>query len=235
METSIDIYADGADLNEILALNEDPLIAGITTNPTLMRKAGVNDYTNFAKTVLQHVTSKPVSLEVFADDHEEMFRQACLISSWAPNVYVKVPITNSLGESTGPIIQQLSRRGIQLNITAIMTVAQVGDILPRLEPSTPTIISIFAGRIADTGRNPIPLMQAAKSLLESAPHCKLLWASVREVLNISQAQQAGCDIVTVPHEILQKSKRMNQQDLDELSLETVRMFLTDARAAGYTL
>jgi transaldolase len=235
MNQKTDIYADGADLPSIIALNSDPAIAGITTNPTLMRKAGVADYASFAKAVLAQVTEKPVSLEVFADEPEEMVRQALLIASWGPNVFVKIPVTNSRGESTGPAIQQLSRRGVQLNITALMTVTQVSEILPKLASDTPTILSVFAGRIADTGRNPIPIMQAAKSLLDNHPQCKLLWASVREVLNIVQAQQAGCDIVTVPHDILHKWQRMHQQDLEELSLETVKMFLTDARAAGYTL
>lgn len=235
MNNNIDIYADGADLPSILALNSDPTIAGITTNPTLMRKAAVKDYASFAQAVLKEVTEKPVSLEVFADDPEEMVRQALLIASWGTNVFVKIPITNSRGESTGPAIQQLSRRGVQLNITALMTVNQISEVLPRLESDTPTILSVFAGRIADTGQDPMPIMQASKSLLTKHPQCKLLWASVREVLNIVQAQQAGCDIVTVPHDILHKRQRMHQQDLEELSLETVRMFLADARAAGYTL
>jgi len=231
----IDIYADGADLQGIITLNNDPLISGITTNPTLMRKAGIQNYSVFAREMLSHVTEKPVSLEVFADSLDDMHRQAETIAGWGSNVFVKIPVTNSLGESTAPIIKSLSTAGVKLNITAIMTASQVNNLLPSLGSPTPAILSVFAGRIADTGRDPVPVLCAVRDLLQFHPHLRLLWASVREVLNISQAYDAGCDIVTVPHDILAKSRKMKNQDLDQLSLETVQMFLTDAQKAGYSL
>lgn len=231
----INIYADGADKPGILDLYSKPYIKGLTTNPTLMRKAGISDYEFFARDILQSVTAKPISLEVFSDDFPEMKRQALKIAGWAPNVYVKVPITNSLGESSIPLISELAKEKVQLNITAILTLAQVRDVANALNPAVPSVISVFAGRIADTGVDPTPIMRASRVLLERQPKAELLWASVREVFNIVQAEESGCDIVTVPHDILSKAAKMLGQDLSVLSRETVQMFAKDAANAGYRL
>lgn len=234
-DLKIQIYADGADKAGILDLYRKPYIRGLTTNPTLMNKAGITDYEAFARDLLQTVTEKPVSLEVFSDDFDEMKRQALKIASWAPNVYVKIPITNSVGESSVPIIRALAEQNVQLNITAILTLAQVREVAAVLNPAVPSVVSIFAGRIADTGIDPMPIMREARRLLTEQPKAELLWASVREVLNIIQAEQAGCDIVTVTHDILAKAAKMLGQDLTALSLDTVKMFARDAAAAGYRL
>jgi transaldolase len=232
---AVKIFADGADKAGMIKLYENPLIAGLTTNPTLMRKAGISDYEAFAKEILSVVTEKPVSFEVFSDEPDTMRRQAMTISSWASNVYVKVPITNTSGESMIPLIRSLSEEGIKLNVTAILTLQQVDQVAHALSASVPAVVSVFAGRIADTGLDPEPFMRASKCLLESRPLSELLWASVREVLNIFQADRCGCDVVTVPHDIMTKALKMAGSDLGTVSLDTVRMFASDAAAAGFTL
>lgn len=234
-ELKIKIFADGADKQGMLALNTNPLIKGMTTNPTLLRKAGVTDFEAFAKEILQAITEKPVSFEVFSDEFAEMRRQALKISSWGTNVYVKIPVTNTRGESSAPLIRELAREGVKLNVTAILTLEQVETVARALDPAVPAFVSVFAGRIADTGIDPMPIMRASKAAIASLPKAELIWASVREVLNIFQAEQCGCDIVTVPHEILSKAMKLVGMGLNELSLETVKMFATDARAAGYSL
>lgn len=233
-ELKIKIFADGADKMSMVALAKDPLVKGFTTNPTLMRKAGVTDYAAFAKEVLAEIKDKPVSFEVFSDDFGEMERQANIIASWAPNVYVKIPITNTKKESAFDLVKKLSHRGVKINLTAILTVHQIAHILPALSPQVPTIISVFAGRIADTGSDPIPIMQEAKTLLASKPQFELLWASPRELLNIYQADEIGTDIITVTPEILKKGAMIGL-DHHELSLQTVKMFYDDGQKVGYTL
>lgn len=234
-DLKIQIYADGADKAGILDLYGKPYIKGLTTNPTLMKKAGIKDYEAFARDILQTVTAKPISLEVFSDEFPEMRRQALKIAGWGSNVYVKIPITNSRGESSIPLIRELAAAKVQLNITAILTLAQVRDVAAALNPAAPSVVSVFAGRIADTGRDPVPLMRAARALLENQPKAELLWASVREVLNIFQAEECGCDIVTVTHDILAKAAKLLDMDLTALSLDTVKMFANDAASAGYKL
>lgn len=231
----VDLYADGADKAGIFELYSLPYIKGLTTNPTLMRKAGISDYEAFAREILEVVTAKPISLEVFSDDFPEMRRQAAKINSWGKNVYVKIPITNSRRESSCPLIEELGKEGVKLNVTAILTGKQVHDVACVLNPQVPAVVSVFAGRIADTGVDPSPLMRASKVLLEGQPKAELLWASVREVFNIIQAAECGCNIVTVPHDILAKAGKMLGVNLTELSLDTVRMFAKDAAAAGYTI
>lgn len=232
---NVQIYADGADKAGILDLYAQPYIKGLTTNPTLMNQAGIKDYEAFSKDILQTVTEKPISLEVFTDDLTEMKRQALKISSWGSNVYTKIPITNSVGDSCVPLIKELSAEGVKLNVTALLTLKQVREVAAVLTPEVPSVVSVFAGRIADTGVDPIPMMQASAALLEEQPKAELLWASVREVLNILQADACGCKIVTVPHSILSKASKMLGQDLTALSLDTVKMFAKDAAAAGYKL
>ncbi len=234
-QLKVRLFADGADKDGILKLNANPLIQGMTTNPTLMRKAGVKDYEAFARDLLQTVTSKPISFEVFSDELPEMRRQALKIAAWGRNVYIKIPITNTRGESTLPVIRDLARDGAQLNITALLTLDQVRGVAEALNPAVPSVVSVFAGRIADTGVNPEPLMRASLALLGGQPKAELLWASVREVLNIFQADDCGCQIVTVPHDILNKALKMVGTDLGALSLDTVKMFAADAQAAGFTL
>jgi len=231
----IHLYADGADKAGILDLYSKSYIRGLTTNPTLMRKAGIRDYEAFSKDILTTVTAKPISFEVFSDEFAEMRRQAVKIASWGSNVYVKIPITNSRGESALPLIRDLSAQGVKLNVTAILTLRQVAGVAGALNPLVPSVVSVFAGRIADTGVDPMSIMKASGALLEDQPKAELLWASVREVLNILQAEESGCDIVTVPHEILSKAAKMLAMDLADLSLDTVRMFARDAVAAGFTL
>ena len=234
-DLKIQIYADGADKAGILDLYAKPYIKGLTTNPSLMTKAGIKDYEAFAKDILQVVTAKPISLEVFTDDLAEMKRQALKIASWGRNVYVKIPITNSVGVSCLPLIRELGQQGVKLNITALFTLEQVAGVAAALNPAVPSVVSVFAGRIADTGVDPLPILRAAKALLAGQPKAELLWASVREVLNLFQAEEAGCAIVTVPHDILAKAAKMYGMDLTALSLDTVKMFAKDAAAAGYKL
>ena len=234
-DLKIQIYADGADRAGILDLYAKPYIKGLTTNPTLMKKAGIKDYEVFARDILQTVTAKPISLEVFADEFPEMKRQALKIAGWGRNVYVKIPITNTRAESAVPLIRELAAEGVQLNITAMLTLDQVRGVAQALNPAVPSVVSIFAGRVADTGVDPMPIMRAARDLLIGQPKAELLWASVREVLNIVQAEQCGCHIVTVTHDILAKAAKLLEMDLTELSLDTVKMFANDAAAAGYRL
>jgi len=231
----IKLFADGADKPGMLSLYANPLIKGLTTNPTLMRKAGITDFEAFAKDILQTIKDKPISLEVFSDEFPEMRRQALKIKSWASNVYTKIPITNTRGESSLPLIRDLAREGVKLNVTAILTLEQVRGVAQALNPEVPSVASVFAGRIADTGVDPMPLMRECRKLLVNQPRAELLWASVREVLNILQAEQCGCDIVTVPHDILAKALKLIGMSLEEMSLDTVRMFAQDAKAAGFSL
>jgi transaldolase len=231
----IKIFADGADLEGMINLYRNPLIKGLTTNPTLMRKAGIQDYESFAKDALAFIKDKPISFEVFSDEFSEMKRQALKIRDWQKNVYVKIPITNSRGESSIALIRELAEAHVQLNVTAILALKQVREVARALHPEIPAVVSVFAGRIADTGRDPVPLMAASKALLEEVPKAELLWASVREVLNLIQAEECGCDIVTVPHDILNKALKLVGTDLELLSLDTVRMFAQDAEKAGFQL
>jgi transaldolase len=234
-DLKIQLYADGADKAGILELYAKPYIKGLTTNPTLMNKAGIKDYEAFAKEILQTVTAKPISLEVFTDDLAEMRRQALKIKGWANNVYTKIPITNARGESCLPLIKELGQEGVKLNITALLTLKQVVGVAEALNPAVPSVVSVFAGRIADTGVDPMPIMRACGALLYNQPKAELLWASTREVLNIFQAEECGCAIITVPHDILAKAAKMYGMDLTELSLDTVKGFSKDAIAAGFKL
>ena len=231
----IKIFADGADKASMLQLNANPLITGMTTNPTLMRKAGLTDFEAFACDILQQVTTKPLSLEVFSDDFPDMKRQALKINSWAKNVYVKVPITNTRRESALPLVRELAQEGVKVNVTAILTLKQVEGVAGSLNRDIPAVVSVFAGRIADTGVDPIDIMIQSKKILAGLPQAELLWASVREVLNIFQANDCGCHIVTVTHDILAKALKMAGMELAELSLDTVKMFANDAKAAGFAL
>lgn len=233
-ELTIKVFADGAELDAIAKLAASPLIKGFTTNPTLMRKAGVADYRAFAQAVLRAVPDKPVSFEVFADDFEGMRDQATEIGRWGRNVNVKIPVTNTGGVSSEPLIRELSRRGVSLNVTAVFTLEQVQGIAAALDPAVPAIVSVFAGRIADTGRDPIPIMRACKAALRALPRAELLWASPRELLNVFHAQEAGADIITMTPDMLAKLKGVGK-DLTEFSRETVEMFYRDAQAAAYTI
>ena len=235
LELPVKIFADGADFQGIAELAGQPYIDGVTTNPTLMRKAGLTDYESFARAVLNEVKVKPISFEVFSDDFSEMRRQALKMHQWQENIYVKIPITNTSGESSIPLIAQLAREGVKLNITAVLTPRQVKAVAAALDPIVPAIVSVLAGRIADTGVDPLPIMTKSVKIVSYLPKVELLWASVREVLNVFQAAACRCHIVTVPHDILKKFGELAGKDLDELSLDTVRMFHRDAAAAGFTL
>jgi transaldolase len=230
----IKIFADGADLASMKALAANPRVKGFTTNPTLMRKANVTDYVAFAHEVLAAIPDRPVSFEVFADEFAEMEAQALEIASWGKNVYVKIPITNTRRASAVPLVQQLSKQGVQLNVTAVFTLAQVEAITGALDAATPAVISVFAGRIADTGVDPVPLMAEAKRISRAKPKAELLWASPRELLNIFHAESVGCDIITVTPDVLAKLELVGKS-LDDYSLETVKMFYKDASAAGYSI
>jgi len=234
-DLKIQLYADGADKKGILELYSKPYIKGLTTNPTLMKKAGIQDYEAFAKDILQTVTAKPISLEVFTDEFPEMKRQALKISALANNVYTKIPITNSRGESSLALIKELGKEGVKLNITALFTEEQVRGVAEALNPAVPSVVSVFAGRIADTGIDPMPLMRKYLSMIKNQPKAELLWASTREVLNIFQAEECGCAIITVPHDILGKAAKMLGMDLAAVSLDTVCMFARDAKEAGFKL
>lgn len=233
-ELNIKIFADGADKASMIEASKDPSIKGFTTNPTLMRKAGVSDYAQFAQEVLASITKKPISFEVFSDDFTEMERQARIIASWAPNVYVKIPIMNTKKQSAAPLIKKLAGEGAKLNVTAILTLAQVKETVEALNPAVPAIVSVFAGRVADTGIDPIPLMKEAKVALTPYPNYELLWASTREFLNIYQAETVGAHIITVPPDILKKGAMVGL-DHHELSFQTVKMFYDDGQKVGYTL
>jgi transaldolase len=230
----IKIFADGADLASMKALAANPRVKGFTTNPTLMRKANVTDYVAFAHQVLAAIPDRPVSFEVFADEFPGMEAQALEIASWGKNVYVKIPITNTRRASAVPLVQQLSKQGVQLNVTAVFTLAQVEAITGALDAATPAVISVFAGRIADTGVDPVPLMAEAKRISRAKPKAELLWASPRELLNIFHAESVGCDIITVTPDVLAKLELVGK-NLDDYSLETVKMFYKDASAAGYSI
>jgi transaldolase len=230
----IKIFADGADLDGILTLYKKPYIKGFTTNPTLMRKAGVEDYEAFARKLLAAVPDRPISFEVFADDFDSMIAQGQAIASWGKNVNVKIPVTTTNGAFAGPVIKALAQAGVALNVTAIMTPDQVGRVAECLSPNIPAIVSVFAGRVADTGRDPVPLMQDCLKALKGRPKAELLWASPRELLNIFQADEIGCHIITVTHDVLAKLALVGK-DLDEYSLDTVKMFFKDAQAAGFKI
>ena len=233
-DLNVKIFADGADFDGMVKMAHNPLIQGFTTNPTLMRKAGVNDYETFARRVLAAITDRPVSFEVFADDFPSMAEQARAIATWGSNVNVKIPVSTTKGQASSELIRALSSEGVTLNITAIFTLDQVRGVAAALDPSTTAIVSVFAGRIADTGVDPIPHMRACKEILASRPKAELLWASTRELLNIFHAEEAGCDIVTVPNEFLAKLDLIDK-DLSEYSRETVQLFYRDATAAAYQI
>jgi transaldolase len=216
------------------SIYDEGVVQGFTTNPTLMRNAGVTNYEAFAKSALQMIPDAPVSFEVFSDDFNAMEREARKIAGWGKNVYVKIPITNTKGESSAALIKKLSHDGLKLNITAIMTAEQVETVAAVLSASTPSIVSVFAGRIADTGRDPVQIMKAAKKILKDNKSAELLWASSRELINIIQAEECGCHIITVTNDILKKMKMVGK-DLDELSLDTVKMFYNDAQSVGYNI
>ncbi|HXE52284.1 MAG TPA: transaldolase [Tepidisphaeraceae bacterium] len=230
----VKIFADGADRAGMLEMAGKPHIAGLTTNPTLMRKAGVTDYRAFARDVLKIITDKPISFEVFSDDFSQMERQAHEIASWGENVYVKIPVTNCQSESSCNLIRRLARAGVKLNVTALLTLSQVRDVAHALGDETSSYISVFAGRIADTGRDPAPMMAAAVELMRPFPNQELIWASPRELLNIFHADSIGCHVITVTHDLLKKLELVGK-DLAEYSLETVKMFHTDAAHAGYAI
>ena len=230
----VKIFADGADLATMRRLAADPLIQGFTTNPTLMRQAGVADYESFALDVLASVSGRPVSFEVFADELGEMEHQALSIAAWGPNVYVKIPVTNTRGVSTVPVLRSLARQGVKVNVTALLTMAQVEATAEALAPANAACISVFAGRIADTGRDPVPVMATAVDILRRYQGIELIWASPRELLNIIQAQAVGCHIITVTSDLLKKLPLVGK-DLDEYSLETVKMFHEDGQKAGLSL
>jgi len=233
-ELSIEIFADGADLNGMLEMAAQPYISGLTTNPTLMRKAGITNYSEFAKQVLNEIKEKPISFEVFSDELHLMIKQGEKIASWGENVFVKVPITNTKGESTVPVISQLTSLGVKVNVTALMTTDQAVKVLSALNPSVQSNISVFAGRIADTGTDPLPVMQECLQQMRVMPNSKLIWASPRELLNVFQADAIGCHIITATNDILKKLSLVGY-DLDNYSLDTVKMFHDDALNAGYTI
>jgi transaldolase len=231
---AVKIFADGADMEGLLRLAADPRIKGFTTNPTHMRTAGIPDYVAFAKAVLEKLTDRPISFEVFTDEIDEMRAQALEIASWGANVYVKIPVTNTRGESTAELVRELSHSGVQVNVTALMTISQVETMTEALQGGAPSNISVFAGRIADTGVDPVPVMVQSLDIMRGAPTAELIWASPREVLNIVQAAEIGCHIITVTYDLLAKLGSLGK-DLDLFSLETVQMFHRDAQAAGFAI
>lgn len=233
-ELKVKIFADGADKAGMLEMYGKPFIKGLTTNPTLMKKAGITDYRAFCKDILTLIKDKPLSFEVFSDDFAEMERQALEIASWGDNVYVKIPITNTKQETCYELVEKLANQKVKLNVTALMTLEQVRNVVASLDPNIPSYVSVFAGRIADTGCDPVPLMTAAVEILKAAPEAELIWASPRELLNIFQADEIGCHVITVTNDILKKLSLVGY-DLDEYSLDTVKMFYTDAIAAGFKL
>lgn len=233
-ELKTKIFADGADKAGMLEMYQNPLIQGFTTNPTLMRKAGISDYEAFAKDILKVIKDRPISFEVFSDDFDEMMAQAMKIASWGENVYVKIPVTNTLGQPSYKLIRQLAQSGVKQNITALMTLDQVRDVTAALAEGPSAYVSVFAGRIADTGRDPLGMMVASIELLRPYPQLELIWASPRELLNIFQSDDIGCHIITVTNDILKKLSGVGK-DLHEFSLETVKMFRDDALKAGFSL
>ena len=230
----VKLFADGADIQGMIEMASKPYISGLTTNPTLMRKAGINDYIDFAKKVLSVITAKPISFEVFSDDLNEMKTQGEKIASWAENVYVKIPVTNSLGESTCTVVEHLSNKGIKVNVTAVMLEDQVTEIIKVLNPSVPSYVSLFAGRIADTGRDPVPIVRNCVEIISQNSNSELIWASPRELLNIFQANDVGCQIITATTDLLNKLNLVGR-NLKDYSLDTVNMFYEDAKKSEYTL
>ncbi|CUS76626.1 transaldolase [Candidatus Kryptonium thompsonii] len=230
----IKIFADGAEKDLMLQMAKNSIIAGFTTNPTLMRKAGIKDYKAFAKEILSEIKDKPISFEVFSDEFDEMERQAREIASWGENVYVKIPITNTKGESSAKLIEKLSSANVKVNVTAIMTLEQVKKVVPALLHGPGAYVSVFAGRIADTGRDPVPIMKSVVEYLRPYSNIELIWASPREVLNVVQASEVGCHIITLTYDLIKKLDLIGK-DLNEFSLETVKMFYEDAKASGFTL
>jgi transaldolase len=233
-ELKVEIFADGADKASMLEMYGKPFVKGFTTNPTLMRKAGISDYEAFAKDIVAAIPNRSISFEVFADDFAEMERQARRITTWGKNVSVKIPISNTKKESSIPLVRKLSQDGIALNVTAMFTLKQVQDVVDAVKGGAPCFVSVFAGRVADTGRDPVPLMAEAVAKLKAAPNTKLIWASPRELLNIFQADDIGCHVITVTNDIIKKLSLVGK-DMDEYSLETVKMFYDDGKAAGYKL
>ena len=233
-DLKVKIFADGADRGGMLELYSNPLIKGFTTNPTLMRNAGISDYEAFARDIVKAIPDRPISLEVFSDDFEEMESQARRIKSWGENIYVKIPVTNTKGASAVPLIRRLADAGVKQNVTALMTLGQVRDVVEALGRGPSACVSVFAGRIADTGRDPVPLMAAAVEMLAVYPQLELIWASPRELLNIFHADAIGCQIITVTHDLLKKLSLVGK-DLGEYSLDTVKMFRNDAVKAGFKL
>ena len=230
----VKIFSDGADKVSMLEMYSKPYIKGLTTNPTLMKKTGITDYRAFCKDVLTSIKDKPISFEVFSDDFSEMERQAMEIASWGDNVYVKIPITNTKQETCYALVKKLAEKEVKVNVTALMTLTQVRDVVAVLNPEIPSYVSIFAGRIADTGRDPVPVMAKAVEILKVAPAAELIWASPRELLNIFQANEIGCQVITVTNDIIKKLPLIGY-DLDEFSLDTVKMFYNDAVTAGFRL
>jgi transaldolase len=230
----IKIFADGADKAGMLELYRNPIIRGFTTNPTLMRKAGIRDYEAFARDILAAIPDRPISLEVFSDEFAEMRRQALKIAAWGENVYVKVPITNTRAEPSLPLVADLARAGVKLNVTALTTVEQVAGTAAALREGPRAIVSVFAGRVADAGVDPVPLMREAVRVASASPNVEVLWASPREILNVLQADAVGCHIITVTHDLLKKLPLLGK-DLTEFSLDTVKMFRRDALEAGFQL
>jgi transaldolase len=233
-DLKVQIFADGADKAGMLEMYAKPYIKGLTTNPTLMKKAGITDYRAFCKDILTQIKDKPLSFEVFSDDFAEMERQAMEIASWGDNVYVKIPVTNTKQENCYAMVQKLGQQKVKMNVTAIMTMTQVRDVVAALNPTVPSYVSVFAGRIADTGQDPVPIMAAAVEMLKIAPAAELIWASPRELLNIFQADEVGCQVITVTNDILKKLLLVGY-DLETYSLDTVKMFYNDAVAAGFKL
>jgi transaldolase len=233
-DLKVQIFADGADKAGMLEMYAKPYIKGLTTNPTLMKKVGITDYRAFCKDILSSIKDRPLSFEVFSDDFAEMERQAMEIASWGSNVYVKIPVTNTKKETCYALVKRLTAEGVKVNVTALMTLAQTRDVVATLNPNVPSYVSIFAGRIADTGRDPVPLMAAAVEMLKVAPAAELIWASPRELLNIFQADDIGCQVITVTNDILKKLSLVNY-DLEEYSLDTVKMFYNDAVSADFKI
>lgn len=230
----VQIFADGADKAGMLEMYAKPYVKGLTTNPTLMKKAGITDYRAFCKDILTHIRDKPLSFEVFSDDFAEMERQAMEIASWGDNVYVKIPVTNTKQETCYALVKRLGQQKVKMNVTAIMTMTQVRDVVAALNPTVPSYVSVFAGRIADTGRDPVPMMAAAVEMLRVAPAAELIWASPRELLNIFQADEVGCQVITVTNDILKKLSLVGYE-LNDYSLDTVKMFYNDAVDVGFRL
>lgn len=233
-QLKVKIFADGADRTGMLKMHQNPMIKGFTTNPTLMRKAGITNYEAFAKDILMIIKDRPISFEVFDDEFDGMRRQALKISAWGENVYVKIPVSNTRGESSAALVRDLTKTGVKLNITALLTTDQVSEVTQALQGGAPAFISVFAGRIADAGVDPVPLMRKAVAIAAANPRAEVIWASPREILNILQADAIGCHIITVTHDLLNKLHLIGK-DLREYSLDTVKMFYRDAREAGYNL